>query len=360
MIEKITIISGSLSLFLFLGEGISKEKYPWRLYLIVIYLSHSFFMLLGWAIFSGHKDYAATLIYFAGPIMFCHAWALPRSLRCISNLATLEELKRDFASVIKDFFPCLISFAIILPTYFINYDHRFEFLNVVTSGTNSKSVSLIPPLVLISAILYQIYGLGVTYFRSRNFLLGMQGRIIRIVSGLLIIRSLFGFAERAVSKTSYLDLHILSSGIIIPLFFLLYKRYISYQLRKGYEIQKPYKQSRLNEIDLDELEERLQMIMQRDRIYTEESITLADLAKYADVTVHQLSEYLNVKKGISFRNYINEWRVNLACEMLKTKPEMSILDIAYECGFKAKSSFHLAFQKHTGMHPKKFRAAIDF
>lgn len=355
LVEKIAIISGSISLLLLLAECISKGNLPWRLYMVVIYAAHSFFMFFGWMIHSGNLEYASFLFFFAGPLMFWHAWALPRSLRCIVNLSTDQELKRDFVSVAKDSFPCIIVLGIVLIVSIKNFDYRSESLKHILSGSDMQTRDYIPIFVFVSALLYQIYGLGITFGRAFTRSSEKPMKFIMTISGLLILRSTFGLIERLFFRDSLLEWHILIGGIIIPIFFLLYKRFLSYLQKYGYEIQKPYKQSRLGEVDLNQLERRLHNAMQIDRIYTEESLTLAKLAKHTNVTVHQLSEYLNVNKAISFRNYINEWRIGFACELLISKPQMSVLEIAFECGFGAKSTFHTAFQKHMGMHPSRYR-----
>ncbi len=114
-------------------------------------------------------------------------------------------------------------------------------------------------------------------------------------------------------------------------------------------------ESRLGSVDLPQLSARLDELMQRDRYYANEELSLADLARAAKVTSHQLSEFLNQKRGTSFFHYVNGLRVQEACRLLRDEPERTILSIAYEVGFNSKSAFHRAFSRHIGLSPREFR-----
>ncbi|MDF3822762.1 helix-turn-helix transcriptional regulator [Leptospira sp. 96542] len=358
IVERVTIISGSLSFFLLLGEITTKGNLPWRLYLIIIYSSHSFFMFLGWAIFSQNPNYAANLIIFSGPVMLLHAWVLPRSFRCITNLCIPEELKRDFFSVTKDLSVPIFFFVITIIVFYLNFENRLQSFESIMSNSNMRILDYYSPAILVFALLYQIYGLIITMIRAASRYHEKQIKVIMILSGILILRTMFGLTERIFFRNSHLDLHFLTAGIMIPIFFLIYKQYLSFLQKNDFDAFKSYKQSRLSEVNLSDLENNLQKAMEVDRLFTKDSLTIAELANHTKVTIHQLSEYLNVNKKTSFRQFINEWRIDFACELLRSYPEKTVIQIAFECGFNAKSTFHTAFQKHKKVHPTEYRQKI--
>ncbi|WP_245667217.1 helix-turn-helix domain-containing protein [Leptospira tipperaryensis] len=117
-----------------------------------------------------------------------------------------------------------------------------------------------------------------------------------------------------------------------------------------------YARSLLVGIDRDVLRENLLQLMERDRLYREEDLGLGDLADELALSTHQVSEFLNQELGKNFSVFVNDFRVSEACNLLKTEPAQSILDIAYSVGFRTKSSFNRAFQKHTGVTPSEFRS----
>jgi AraC-type DNA-binding domain-containing proteins len=108
-------------------------------------------------------------------------------------------------------------------------------------------------------------------------------------------------------------------------------------------------------IDVDGLLLRLSTLMERDRLYTDEDLTIAQLGERLVVSRNQLSELINGRIGMNFRNYINSLRIEDAKRMLEADPGASILDIALSCGFNSKSTFNAAFSRHTGTNPSEWR-----
>jgi AraC-like DNA-binding protein len=70
-----------------------------------------------------------------------------------------------------------------------------------------------------------------------------------------------------------------------------------------------------------------------------------------------LSVLINQNLHQHFFDFINEYRINAAKEILRnpSKKEFTILEILYEAGFNSKYSFNTAFKKHTGLTPTQFR-----
>lgn len=94
---------------------------------------------------------------------------------------------------------------------------------------------------------------------------------------------------------------------------------------------------------------KLDILMKEDKIYLDETLTLKIIAEKLDITQHQLSEILNDRLGQSFTEYINISRIEESKQLLLSKKEASILEIAYESGFNSKSSFYNAFKKFAGL-----------
>ena len=61
---------------------------------------------------------------------------------------------------------------------------------------------------------------------------------------------------------------------------------------------------------------------------------------------------LKTKK--SFVEYLNEIRVSKACKFL-LETDLSMSEIAYECGYKTASNFNKLFKKFMGMTPSEFK-----
>jgi AraC-like DNA-binding protein len=65
---------------------------------------------------------------------------------------------------------------------------------------------------------------------------------------------------------------------------------------------------------------------------------------------------VNNQLGLNFNQYINQFRIHRLKERLKDKKYdyLSLFEIAQQCGFKNKSTFHKVFREFTQMTPKEF------
>jgi len=80
------------------------------------------------------------------------------------------------------------------------------------------------------------------------------------------------------------------------------------------------------------------------------------LAGELDIHANQLSWLLNDGFGKNFNEFINHYRIDTFMRLAKL-PEnanLTIMSIAYECGFNSKTVFNTYFKKETGLTPKQF------
>jgi ligand-binding sensor domain-containing protein/AraC-like DNA-binding protein len=98
-------------------------------------------------------------------------------------------------------------------------------------------------------------------------------------------------------------------------------------------------------------------LIEEERIYLDPDITLQKLAKRLKIHYNHLSRIINERFGMSFKNYINRYRVEEAKRRLADPAERdrNILDIMYDSGFYSKSTFNTAFRKFTGTSPSEYR-----
>lgn len=103
----------------------------------------------------------------------------------------------------------------------------------------------------------------------------------------------------------------------------------------------------------------LHRLMEEKEIYLQPDLKLADLAGLIELSPHQLSQLLNDNLNKSFNTYINELRIEKACDWILQKQELKLEFIGYNVGFNSKSSFFTAFKKKTGLTPKAYKEAIE-
>ncbi|VAW79941.1 hypothetical protein MNBD_GAMMA12-2690 [hydrothermal vent metagenome] len=119
-----------------------------------------------------------------------------------------------------------------------------------------------------------------------------------------------------------------------------------------------YASTTLKGINIESRLQKLEKLMSSDKIFQDENINLAIVAKEMELGSHQMSELINVHYRMSFSSFIREQRVQQAKELLVSEPESSILSISMETGFKSQSNFYAAFKSLTKQSPGDYRKSM--
>lgn len=87
----------------------------------------------------------------------------------------------------------------------------------------------------------------------------------------------------------------------------------------------------------------------------EEKITVDDIAKHIHMNTSYISTSFKEKMGISISEYILNYRLSVAKNLLLSSPESSISEIAHFTGFYDSAHFSKAFKQSFGITAKEFR-----
>ncbi len=131
----------------------------------------------------------------------------------------------------------------------------------------------------------------------------------------------------------------------------------SWYKKRPVKEEKKHKTSSLNPIFAKECLKKLTYLMETEKLYRDEDISLQFLAEKLSVSLHQLSQLINENFNRSFPDFINTYRIEEAKKRLadpKTS-DQNILSIAFDVGFNSRGGFNSVFKKHTGMTPSEFR-----
>lgn len=149
-------------------------------------------------------------------------------------------------------------------------------------------------------------------------------------------------------------------AVFLSVIFIIHHRYPEFfQVLEITAREKKYTKSLLTGVDKNSVLGELKNLMENERIFLEEDLTLPELAKEVGLSAHQLSEFLNVNLQKNFYTYVNEYRVAEAKRLLLEQEGESILTIAYMSGFASKSTFNSVFLKLTGTTPSHFRKSVN-
>jgi len=105
------------------------------------------------------------------------------------------------------------------------------------------------------------------------------------------------------------------------------------------------------------LAEKFDRLIDREKSYAQEGVSLKSLATFLDVPQRQLSQAINHVHGESFSKRMNRLRVREAKRLLIDPAEKSIIDVMLEAGFRTKSNFNKEFLAIEGKSPSDFREA---
>ncbi|PTT02456.1 hypothetical protein DBR11_04725 [Pedobacter sp. HMWF019] len=119
----------------------------------------------------------------------------------------------------------------------------------------------------------------------------------------------------------------------------------------------PYRNSGLDERAVEEIYQSLVEHMETERPYLSDDLSLSVLAAQLKVSPNQLSQVINQRSGSNFFTFVNAYRVQ-AVKVKLLDPafvHLSILGIAFECGFKSKSAFNRIFKEQVGSSPLEYQ-----
>jgi len=105
------------------------------------------------------------------------------------------------------------------------------------------------------------------------------------------------------------------------------------------------------------LSEKLKSFMQTEKPYLNMDLTLKDLASALDTYPHYITQILNTVFNENFYDFINNYRIEEVKERLMDSQyhNLTVLAIAYDCGFNSKSTFNRIFKQKTGLTPTQYK-----
>jgi AraC-like DNA-binding protein len=234
---------------------------------------------------------------------------------------------------------------------------------------SEASLFLIVPLFM-QMLWYLVLSIN-TYLRNNREVLTAKNNHFSwpsyLISGLIILMFMDVFFiskaywfEPMLEENWFILISFIAIYILGISFFSVYRPHVFYNACIDLidtTMTKPTKEFK----ELDEnialmLANDLEALMERDKPFLDNELTLPMLAVKLSVSRHQLSELLNVHLKKTFYEFINQYRCERAVEILKNNSnKQAILDIGFASGFNNKNSFYRLFKNSTGYTPAQFR-----
>ena len=105
----------------------------------------------------------------------------------------------------------------------------------------------------------------------------------------------------------------------------------------------------------NELLARIIELVETERLYLNPNLKLTDVANVLAVHHKAVSACINAQ-GCTFNQWINDYRLRHAKNLLQQMPDMKISTVALESGFANERTFFRVFKEATGMSPKEWAA----
>ncbi len=284
------------------------------------------------------------------------------------QIAHFQFLQGDSGLIYSKFYVVLL-FTVAPAFYFFSRD----VLKVDNTYHPALFLHAIP--LLLGVFLPRNFALPFAFFIGTGYVFWLA----MIVYALRTQRKRFKLELIALSAMFIVAFMVLLLGVVLPLvsdnfFYTTYASLIGltfivvvYTVIKFPNIsadvneaaQAAYSVSTLKNMDSNALELQLRKLMEVDKLYVLESLSLSSLSEQMEINTHQLSELINTRFNKSFSQLIREYRVSEAKRLLIEEPKSSVLSISLSTGFTSQSNFYTAFREITGMAPGNYRKSIN-
>lgn len=257
--------------------------------------------------------------------------------------------------------PLFIVIWVYFPFYILGTTEKLEALKNGTVGAYLRY----PQYIVWGVILVMVFYTLLTYFTHRNRKVGLNkkrwflwvlGSFACYVSAMIIY---FIFSRLGLISTEH-DYFIMYT-IILFIGLMVYFGIMQPEIFEGRSMNsilpfKKYQKTGLSEAHSQELKLQLISYFDTSKPYLKSDLRLSDLAEQLNLSRHHTSQIINEHFDVTFFDFINNYRIEEAKNLLLEAAHLSITDVIYSSGFNNRVSFYKTFKKHTGMTPSVFKS----
>lgn len=196
---------------------------------------------------------------------------------------------------------------------------------------------------------------NLAWLRRLVYSFGLIWTILILVA--VIHHLMFLFTRDFCTNGLFLSLSVFV--ILIGYFGLEQSVIVTPSLKGEKEPENPvrYAGSSLKKEVVPELAEKLRDFMEKEKPFTDGTLSLQQLSGLTGIPVHQLSQVINEHFGQNFFDFINTYRVNEVIRKMDAPgfENYSLLGLAFDSGFNSKTAFNRFFKKITGVTPSEYK-----
>ena len=246
----------------------------------------------------------------------------------------------------------IVNHGFIIKNQFTFYKF-YDFLDLTT-----LALSLILLVVSILRIKKYDKSLENNYAEIEDYSLQWIVRLLSFLGGVLLLFAVPIIYELSTGYSPmniYYPLWISSSALIYWIGYSTVFR------KLANPIVLPVQEKKLDKISLSDntkiYHEQLITLMEEEELYLNQDLNLRTLSDKMELSGGYLSQIINQYEGKNFFEFVNSYRVELVKKKIVSEDHahLNLLGIAFESGFKSKSTFNLVFKKMTGQTPTAFK-----
>lgn len=292
--------------------------------------------------------------FISAPIMsFRYQWLISQTL--IKDKRTLIYLLPALVSVAIILYPLFDGSIIIKKEYLVSIPlFSKEYIELPVYFRIIQLLYFLPKLYLVVFMLFKLY-LMTDIWRVKKGpknIVSRAGYIFAI--NIICSTALTGLGD--LFSTSLITWSVLYVNATFIFVFLFGQRNPDYnKVIKTEIIKRHYEKSKIKDIDVEAVLAELHHIMENQKAFASEDISIKIVAGELGVTTHQLSEILNKNLKKNFNSFINDYRIDESKKILIDEPDRTITSIAMAVGFNSNTAFSTIFLKTTGFSPKNYR-----
>ncbi|MBN2510128.1 MAG: helix-turn-helix transcriptional regulator [Spirochaetales bacterium] len=229
-----------------------------------------------------------------------------------------------------------------------------------------------PPVIHVTPFFKAVYipfsfiALGGSYllvFAASASLSAENKRLIRILFTGLALLLPFQFMDLInllVKKDPFKEAVFVFNPAILLLFvfvFIFIIEFIRTNTRYAHSSEKKQKKDSVDTQYGDKRKyEHITELITKEKLYANPDLTIDDIAAMCGETRNTVSRLINSYGGKNFKTFINQYRIDCMKKRLEdTSSELSIFEIARQCGFNSKTSLNRIFQQFVHVSPKEYR-----
>jgi len=321
-----------------------------------LFFSMGCFILYIWSFMTGGIFYAPWLLYSDLAATFFIAPVIYFFVSAISGGDGKLVLKRayHFVPAVLCFFffivynlanPSIVAFYRVYPVVYPDY-------NLTPVITTTSVLADFWLVIYLIASLKNIHELLKN--KNNNYIREMQ--ILKLIIVAMTLSCSLLFIAHIIKNDGIVVAFLFMSCFFSTFYYIYSIRHPEFGHRVIKEAKRiRYENSLPESVDVKIVMARLKELLEVEKIFRDDELSLSKLSAILKITSHQLSQIINKKTGMNFRGYMNSYRIEEAKRLLLTEPDMSILEIAFSVGFNSKPTFNALFLRETGLTPRDYK-----